>query len=136
MKVFLLVILLLLVSTIPAQVELEETLPYDYVCEQVSIIYPEVSCDDIPVPTVVYTSALELLGMNGLYMAGEYIIFINTFAVDPDTTLLHELTHYVTVTTGVEGPEDKCKAEETARYIAGQTYEWRQRYGCDLSTTD
>jgi hypothetical protein len=102
---------------------------FEYVCEQVENIYGE-GCGSLLPPIIVYSRVIELdmwRVLNGVYIPGEPYIFIHPTA--PEATVVHEMTHYVLDSLGLE--QDRCRHEEIARFVAGQTDPtWRARYGC------
>lgn len=110
-----------------------ETAPqedFEYVCEQVTKIYPDVSCDEIEPPLVIMTKLTRYARAHGAYMAGEPYIFINPEGPHPDESIIHEMTHYVLYETG-KVINATCLGESLARVVAGQNHPyWRLVYNC------
>lgn len=101
---------------------------YAYACEQVQNLYPEADCRTIEPPLLILTTLVEELGAWGVYMRGEPFIFVTPDNPYLIATIIHEMTHYILFTTGAE--TDRCRHEEVARFVAGQSRPWRKQYGC------
>ena len=121
----LLLVLILLVGCAATPKSLPTPTDFDYVCEQVENI--GYSCDGIEAPLVVYTKLTRALRAYGVYVLGESYVFVDPEGDHVQITVYHEIAHYVLWFNGVK---DRCRSEELARFIAGQTGEWRTLYGC------
>ena len=106
---------------------------FEYVCEQVENLGYLEPCKDLPAPTVVYSRITQALWARGVYVPGERYVFVDPTSKHPQITEIHEMTHYVLWFNGVQ---EKCKSEELARFVAGQTEEWRKRYKCEKDGAD
>lgn len=133
-KAVLLLILLTGCATFKvADVHYEPQTDFEFVCEQVSNIFPEASCEGLDAPIVITSRLIDELSwgsLNGAYMPGEPYIFVNPVGTNPAKTRVHETTHYVLDRLGLV--TDRCEHEGIARFVAGQdTEEWKIRYGCE-----
>jgi len=92
--------------------------------------YKDIDCSTLADPLPVYTTMLELLGLNGLYMKGEPYIFINPLNPEFERSRRHETVHYILDRLGLE--YDRCTHEDMARKHSGDKQGWRTRYGCAI----
>lgn len=94
------------------------------------------SCVSVPPPVVIVTQLVDEASSTwqGVHFLGEKYIFINTFAISPNQTLVHEMVHYLLSNMGL-GKDEVCEHERLARSLSGQEWDARtkERYGCTES---
>jgi len=102
---------------------------WTYTCTILSNLLGYDGCANIEAPYVVWTQATRAFGAYGAYVPGEPHILVDPQGDHIWTTVIHEMAHYVLYWNSID---DRCKSEEVARYVAGQSDPtWRIRYGCE-----
>ena len=114
-----------------------ETLAYEFACDELTILYPEVmNCLSVPYPLVIYTKLTRYRDnrdiTDGLYVDGEPFVFVYPHIRDRLRVVVHELAHYIMYETKVDKGMDKCEREKIARKVAGHSWIKSDRilYGC------
>jgi hypothetical protein len=107
---------------------------FEFVCEQLENIYGD-TCEGIDPPIVVVSEIVHYVStsLNGLVLPGEPYIFVAPDGSNPAKTTVHETVHYVMVQQNNPDMKDVCRAEEVARFIAGQPWGEGEKYfyrGC------
>ena len=102
---------------------------WDFACEQIEEF--GYSCEGLEAPNVVVSEVITLLpGTRGLYVPGEDQIFIHPRLKDPNSTIIHEMVHYIMYKN--DNDVDRCYSEEVARFVSGGRWDdqVKELYGC------
>lgn len=117
----------------------KELTSFEYVCEELKIMYPSTTCEDLDPPIIIRSEIIDDASGRwshwyGVYYRGEPYIFVNPDNDDEQNaiTILHEMVHYVVYNNELPPMDDTCLGEEIARQISGGewTDEDKKFYGC------
>jgi len=129
-KLLLSLLLILNVSCVSVNAPPKEKDPivehaFKYACDQLANL--GYWCGPLEPPIAVWSTITHLTNAYGIFIPGERYIFVSPTGKHPQQTLVHEIVHYILF---YNGERDRCRSEEIARFVAGQTYDWRKQYGC------
>lgn len=112
---------------------------FEYVCQELTALYPESSCADLAEPIVITSAIIDDAAGRwarwyGVYYHGEIYIFVNPDNTPEQTeqTIIHEMVHYVVWHNDLPPKDDVCENERVARVISGGTWTELEQgyYGC------
>ena len=123
----------------PQNAQLYGTAIFDELCVTMKIDDDRINCSNIQPPITILSKLVDWVDVNGrvlgVFVWDEPYVFISTTSKNIQSTMRHEIAHYIRWYSGASGP-NVCVEERTVRSYAGQPWDDVERAKYNCSTDD